>query len=488
MSKASDERPNVLLICVDHWSGLFTRQASHPVVMTPTIAQMARNGVNFSRAYSACPVCIPARRTLLTGQTSRSHGDRIFNEYLEMPDPREVPTLPQTLKQAGYQSHAVGKLHVYPQRDRVGFDEVILNEEGRHHLADVTDDWELYLAEQGYPGQEYAAGMCNNDYLTRSWHLPDHCHPTNWAAAQMCRTIHRRDPGKPAFWYLSFIGPHPPVWPLQAYLDLYRDIELDERAYGDWCSRFEDLPYGPKRYMDQFAMRQALPHEVDLGRRAFYANITHIDHQIRLVIGTLREEGLLDNTILAFTSDHGEMLGDHHMWAKGVMYEKSARVPLIVVPLSADDRLAPGRNDDRLVELQDIMPTLLDLCGVDVPSSVDGSSLLQGQRRPHLYGEYAEDEEATRMICEDRFKLIYYPVANVTQLFDVQEDPLEQHNLAGAAKHRETLQRLTKLLVQHLYGSDLEWVKDSELVGLPDRVFEPRLNRGLSGQRGWRFI
>ena len=167
--------------------------------MTPTIAQMARNGVHFTRAYSACPVCIPARRTLLTGQTSRTHGDRVFNEYLEMPDPSTVPTLPQTLGEAGYQAHAVGKLHVYPQRDRVGFDEVILNEEGRHHLAELTDDWELYLADQGYPGQEHAAGLCSSDYLTRAWHLPEHCHPTNWAAAQMCRTICRRDPRKPAF-------------------------------------------------------------------------------------------------------------------------------------------------------------------------------------------------------------------------------------------------------------------------------------------------
>lgn len=92
------------------------------------------------------------------------------------------------------------------------------------------------------------------------------------------------------------------------------------------------------------------------------------------------------------------------------------------------------------------------------------------------------------MICEDRFKLIYYPVGNVSQLFDVQDDPLEQRNLAGGKEHTETQQRLTKLLIKHLYGSDLEWVEDGELVGLPDRVFEPRLNRGLSGQRGWRFI
>ena len=111
-----EKRPNVLLICADHWSGLFTRPAGHPVVMTLTIAQMARNGVHFDRAYSASPVCIPARRSLMTGLSARNHGDRIFNEYLEMPDPETVPTLPGLFREAGYQAHAVGKLHVYPQR------------------------------------------------------------------------------------------------------------------------------------------------------------------------------------------------------------------------------------------------------------------------------------------------------------------------------------------------------------------------------------
>ncbi len=484
-----EKRPNVLLICADRWSGLFTRPAGHPVVMTPTIAQMARNGVHFDRAYSACPICIPARRSLMTGLSPRNHGDRVFNEYLEMPDPEEVPTLPGLFREAGYQAHAVGKLHVYPQRDRIGFDEVILNEEGRHHLDNgYADDWELYLADQGYPGQEYAGGLSNNDYLTRSWHLPDHCHPTNWAAAQMCRTIRRRDHRKPGFWYLSFVGPHPPVWPPAAYLDLYRNLELDPMVCGDWSQSFEDLPYSVKPYMDQFCMRMAIPGEIDRARRAFYATITHIDHQIRMVLGTLREEGLSENTIVAFTADHGDMLGDHQMWAKGVMYEKSARVPLIIVPAAGDVRFRPGSRDHRLAELRDLMPTLLDLCGLEPPGSLDGISLAGEADRDHLYGEFREGPASTRMIRDRRHKLIYYPVGNVFQLFDLDQDPLEQRNLAGNASLREVQDRLVRLLVDHLYGSDLEWVREGRLVGLPDREYVPTADRGLGAQRGWRFL
>ena len=484
-----EERPNVLLICADRWSGLYTRPAGHPTVMTPTIAQLARNGVHFDRAYSACPICIPARRSLMTGLSPRNHGDRVFNEKLEMPDPDTVPTLPGIFRKAGYQAHAVGKLHVYPQRDRIGFDEVILNEEGRHHLdGGNADDWELYLADQGYPGQEYAGGLSNNDYLARSWHLPERCHPTNWTAAQMCRAIRRRDPRKPSFWYLSFVGPHPPLWPPAAYLDLYRNLEPDPTIHGDWSRSFEDLPFSVKPYMDQFCMRMATKNEIDLARRAFYATITHIDHHIRMVLGTLREEGLSENTIVAFTADHGDMLGDHQMWSMGVMYEKSVRVPLIIAPAAGDERFRPGSRDHRLAELRDVMPTLLDLCGLEPPEVLDGFSLAGCEERDHLYGEFREGPESTRMIRDRRYKLIYYPVGNAFQLFDLDQDPLEQRNLAGHASLQDVQDRLVGLLADHLYGSDLEWIRDGRLVGLPDRDYVRSANRGLSGQRGWRFL
>jgi len=121
MSQENKPRPNVLLICVDHWPGNLLGSARHPCVMTPTLDQLAANGVRFSNAYSTTPVCIAARRGLMTGMTARSHGDRSFNESLPMPD---VPTLAGTFSDAGYQTYAVGKLHVYPQRDRIGFGDV----------------------------------------------------------------------------------------------------------------------------------------------------------------------------------------------------------------------------------------------------------------------------------------------------------------------------------------------------------------------------
>lgn len=482
------ERPNVLLICTDHWGGWYTGAAGHPTVMTPTLDSLARAGAHFCNTYSACPTCIPARRSLMTGQTARTHGDRLFNQKLRMPDPAQNPTLPQCFSEAGYQTFCVGKLHVYPQRDRIGFDEVVLNEEGRHQFGDSADDWELHLQEHGYAGEEYASGVCNNDMMVHPWHLPDRHHPTNWTAREMCKAMHRRDPTKPAFWYMSFVGPHQPMWPTKAYLDMYQHLPMDEPNFGDWSRDPEQMPYMVRARNDPFAASWASPHEIDLARRAFYACITHIDHQIRVVIGYLSEQGLLDNTIIAFTADHGEMLGDHGLWTKGYMLEGSSRIPLVVSLPEGNDRLGRGVTDDRLVEIRDIMPTLLDLADLDIPASVEGQSLCSDARRDYLYGEHWESYMANRMVRDDRHKLIWYPTGNVVHLFDLQNDPRETCNLADDPAHAETRARLTRLLVSELYGSDLDLVRDGELVGEPRPAELPHAKRNLAGQRGLRLM
>ena len=149
-------------------------------------------------------------------------------------------------RDSGYQAFGVGKLHVSPQRNRIGFDDVMLEEQGRHQFHEipdgVADDYELFLSDSGFQGEEYASGMTQNEWISRAWHLPERVHPINWAAREMCKFIRRRDPGRPSFWYLSFSAPHPPLTPIQAYLDLYRDVQLPEPAIGDWADP-GGLPY-----------------------------------------------------------------------------------------------------------------------------------------------------------------------------------------------------------------------------------------------------
>ena len=223
--------------------------------------------------------------------------------------------------------------------------------------------------------------------------------------------------------------------------------------------------------------------EIEDATRAFYALCTHIDHQLRVVIGTLREEGVLDNTAICFTSDHGDMLGRHGMWAKRLFYEQSANVPMILSGPAGDSRVGHHRVDERLAGWQDVMPTLLDLAGIAAPASVEGLSMLAGARRDWLYGEVGEGEHATRMIRKGDHKLIYYPAGNVRQLFNVEEEG-EDFDLAGDPEHESVLEDLTEILIAQLYGGDEKWVRGGKLAGLPGRGFKPGPNRGLSSQRG----
>jgi arylsulfatase A-like enzyme len=224
-------------------------------------------------------------------------------------------------------------------------------------------------------------------------------------------------------------------------------------------------------------------------KRAYYALCTHLDHQLRVVLGTLREEKELDNTIILFSSDHGEMLGDFGLYAKRTFYEGSAHVPMILMGRPKDKRILPGTCDDRLVGLQDVMPTLLDLAGIDVPETCDGISMLGDARRDLLYGDVLENTSASRMIHDGRYKLIWYPAGNILQLFDLETDPGETTDVAADAGLRPVRDRLVAALASACYGKDVEdsWVRNGQLVGYDPGPYRSKPDRSFSAQRGMHY-
>ncbi len=473
-------RPNVLLIVADHWPAALLGAAGHPVIHTPTLNSLCGNGVRFTNCYSEHPVCIPARRTLMTGTSARTHGDRRFQPRLPMPD---LPTLAQSFRDAGYQAYAVGKTHTFPQRDRIGFDDVQLDDEGRT-LYGVTDDYEIFLGDKGFPGRQFGHGMSNNAYQATPWHLPEEVHATNWATDTLARYVRRRDPKRPALWYLGYRHPHPPLVPPQRILDHYANVEMDRKFVGNWARDCSELPY----HLQGVASRAVYSErEEDAARRAFYALCTHIDQQIGSLIGTIREEGILDDTIIMFTSDHGDMLGNHNLWAKQTFYEWSSGIPMVVMGTRNCRKIGFNRTDDRLVCLKDVMPTLLDLCGIGVPETVEGESMVADTGRQTLYGEFGDSGHSSRMLRDRTHKLIYYPFGNVFQLFDLENDPDEMDDLAGNPDQQERLERMQQLLIADLYGSDLEWIRDGEFVGEPGGTYHPGPNRELSLTRGHQW-
>jgi len=469
--------PNILLVTADQWPGSLLGCAGREDIDTPTLDRIAANGTRFVNAHSECPICIPARRSLMTGTSPRVHGDRVFQPALPVPD---LPHLARLFRDAGWQTGAVGKLHVYPPRDRIGFEEVISYEEGRPQLGG-PDDWEIWLSDKGHAGLGHAHAMSNNGYEVRPWHLPEDTHPTVWQARQMCRMIQRRDPTRSQFLYLSFNFPHPPIVPPQSYLSMYAGRAMQPAAQGDWNG---DLPPALERV--RRAWPALAPDRLAEVRRAFHAQCTLIDHQLRLVIGTLREQEMLDDTIILFTSDHGDMLGDHGLFAKRVMLAGSAEVPMLLMGRKGCDRVGLG-TDDRLACMADIMPTLLDLAGLPVPPTCTGRSLVGATRRETLYCEALEGQGAMRMITDCRWKLIWYPAGNRVQLFDRQEDPAETRDLADVPEHVATRRRLEEALVAELYGTDLDGVTEGRLTGIEAAPVTTHPGRDLNGQRGLHY-
>lgn len=473
---------NVLLIAVDQWPAALFGYAGNTEILTPTIDQLARLGTRYSRAYSDCPICIPARRSLMTGMTPRGHGDRVFKTTAPMP---KVPLLAGCFRDAGYQTVAIGKLHVFPQRDHIGFEEVRLAEEGRQELGG-TDDYEMYLADQGHAGEQFLHGMCNNDYQFRPWHLDERHHVTNWTTREACRAIKRHDPTRPGFWHVSYTHPHPPLAPLQSYLDLYRDRPVAPPSMADWARDIATLPPALQVVRDYWPDAYDT-HALVAIRRAYYALCTHVDHQLRILLGTLREEKLLDDTIILFVSDHGDMLGEHGLWAKRLHYDYSARVPMILVDRAGSGRVGQGIEDRRLAALSDVMPTLLDLCGLPVPATVEGVSLVGDQQHDVLYGECREGLNASRMLHDGRHKLIWYPAGNRSQLFDLDVDPRECRDLSMDPAYAEIRTRLEAELARHVYGPDLAWVSDGRLSGFDPGQLSLPPSRSFGNQRGHHY-
>ncbi|MGG1519358.1 sulfatase-like hydrolase/transferase [Paenibacillus oryzisoli] len=461
-------QPNIVLITVDQMRADLLGCAGHPIVQTPHMDNMARQGVRFEQAYSTTPICIPARASIMTGMEGHRMGITTYVEGFQLPTGE---TLPQLLSDGGYETRAVGKMHVYPERCHYGFDSMLLCEEGRMFGAKSPhkrgyDDYEMWLAEQGYPGQGFAHGMANNEYAMSPWHLPDHLHPTEWIADQSCKAIVRRDWTRPLFLWASFTAPHPPLTPLMRDLYLYERDAMPQPAVGDWA-KSHSLYH--ERLAAAYGADTRTAKQADLAYRGFFASITQVDRAINRLIGTLREAGMLDNTWLIFTSDHGDSMGDHRIWFKANFLQGACRIPLIIVPpagagregLTAGTTWTPGLIDSSPVGLQDLMPTCLDIAGIAAPDELDGRSLLPIVREPGqsavremILGEFGVTGKRSLMVTDGKWKYIWYEEDGRELLFDISRDPQELTDLSGS--ERGQLKRLKTDLTARLAAREAD--------------------------------
>ena len=444
--------PNLLLITTDQQRFDAMGFNNNPVLRTPMMDNLAATGVNFERAYTTCPSCIAARRTILTGQAPSTHGMTGYQDGVEF-----FPkfTLPGLLSGAGYQTQLVGKLHQFPQRKRYGFDNMIMSSSPTNRPDSAWmahNDYIDWLKDHCFEDAASELGINGNSRIARPWHLAEQYHHTNWLTSEAIEFMtRRRDPSSPFFLHLSYWAPHPPLIPPQAYYDRYMKHDNLLPRIGSWATGFKSVPSGIAGDSATGPFRADEIHDAIAG---YYGLVNHIDDQLQrlleayFVYGGPRSK---DPLWIIFTSDHGEMLGDHHLFRKSLAYESSSHIPFFISGRNVPIKPTSSRA---LVCLEDVLPTLLDLAGVPIPDDVDGKSLkpvLTGEVptvREHIHGEHSGGF-ANHFIVYERYKYIWFAKTNEEQIFDLQDDP---HELQDLSADLQLLRPMRQRLAERLKG------------------------------------
>lgn len=461
-----DSRPNLLFLFPDQWRGDCLGSLGHPVVETPFLDQMAAQGVTFTSAYSPCPSCVAARASLITGQTPSTNGRLGYQDSVPWPYPN---TLMRVLRDGGYQTLMTGKTHFYPQRAALGFEEMRLYDT-QHLDADFESDYHIWLHEKsGGLVRDTAREIEGNSWLACPWTHSESLHPTTWNVDRSIELLSRRDPTRPFFLMAGFHRPHPPLDPPLSFYERFADKPLPPAPVGDWASE-NDFPITNVNG----AAGRLPPHVFERTRRAYYAQIAHIDYQIGRLLFWMQKRGLLQNTWVIFSSDHGELLGDHHQWRKFNALEGSAKVPLLIKPPPETDS-ARGSRCDAPVALYDLMPTLLEAAQIPIPESVEGRSLaplVRGESptwRDFVHGEHTRSNAGWHFVTDGREKFIWDSQSGREWFFDLQSDPQECRDLVAAPERAARVALWRSRLVETLAARPQDGLCDGHNL-LPGRI------------------
>jgi choline-sulfatase len=465
--RLGDKRPNLLLLMTDQQRGDCLGCAGNPVIKTPNMDAIAADGVLFSSAYVSVPSCTPARAGLLTGLSPWHHGmlgyGRVGQNY--------TFKMPAMLREAGYYTFGIGKMHWYPQKTLHGFHGTLVDESGRVETPDFISDYRRWFAETA-PGQDPdALGIGWNSYQAGVYPLDERLHPTYWTGTTACHFLEHYNKPEPFMLKVSFARPHSPYDPPQRYMDLYQVEQMPSPQVGDWAAKYAPLSH-PSR--DDIWHGDRGVQAAKVSRRGYYGSISFIDEQIGRIIRTLKKKGLYDNTLILFVSDHGDMLGDHHLWRKTYAYEGSAHVPFILKwPRNFQAAIDRGSVLANPVELRDILPTFLDAAGVTVPPALDGKSLLTLLRNKTAeWRDYIDLEHAYVYagspnwtgLTDGVWKYIYDARDGSEQLFNLHHDPYERFDLSTQSAYAAALALWRERMADHLSERGPAFVQNNQLA------------------------
>lgn len=430
------EKPNVLLIMADEHPFFLNGCYGNTKIKTPNINKLAKEGVVFDAAYCGSPICAPSRASMMTGRHVHTH--EVWDNAAPLRS--DWPTFAHSFSLAGYRTILCGKMHFVGPDQFHGF-----SERWTQDIYPATFDWSNSNREDLYVNRGQNVDKVLEAGPGRTPDM-DYDEEVLFRTKYGLRYLERMEEHKPFMLCVSFTGPHYPFHAPQKYWDMYsdEDIELpnfpkgfmeNESDYNQWArthGKFEEL-------VPDSILRKA--------RHSIMARTTLIDDYIGEIIDLLKELDLYDNTIIVYTSDHGEMFGEHGLWYKNTALEASSRVPLIF-----SGKSVPGnRRVSEPVSLLDMGPTLCGLVGIDMIYPItDGrniSDLIENKRQSgegiaimENYGEGAK--KGYRMIRKGKYKLVYVPEGDV-DLFDLEKDPQEWNDLASDPKYKKVVQELT---------------------------------------------
>ncbi len=431
--KARNDAPNILFICSDQQRWNTIGALGNPYVHTPNLDKLVKEGVSFTKAHCQSTVCTPSRASFMTGMYPST---ALASKNGASKWPEEAPLISTLLKDAGYECGMAGKLHL--STAMAHRPEIRPKDDG------FSTFWNSHSPYQGGSANDYIKWHKdrNIDILAlkeKYGYVPVEYHQTTWIADRAIDFINEKREW-PWFFNLNIYDPHGPFDPPKEYVEKY-DVE---KLPGPWVnnedlkqkSKLNDILFQskPKKFSDlENKKRQAL----------YWAQIDLIDENIGRLLEALEKSDQLDNTIIVFTSDHGEMLGDHGLTGKGCrFYEGLVRVPLVFwFPSEMEEDI----QSDALVELIDIAPTLLDFAGIDIPEKMQGKSLLNilnGDANPNYHRDFVRCEfydalfprpdvsqAFATMLRDDEFKIVNYHGTSEGELFDMVNDPMEFSNL-----------------------------------------------------------
>lgn len=451
-------KPNIILITSDQQRFDTVGERAPSFMRTPHFDLLCRQGITYKSAYAQCPACVPSRASILTGKYAENIG-AVTNNWPQGVD-REK-TLPVELRKMGYSTIAVGKMHFKPVRARYGFDEMI-----------VLDDYYREMRLSGNPLQPMRHGLGQNELYPGMSTVPEAMTLTSWITEKCVEYIHeRRDPTQPFFMWCSYSKPHPPLDPPEPYYSMYRNSNIPEPVFGDWS---EDgiCPESFKRFRQRWSCDLLSKEVIREARAAYYGLITQIDYNMGRIFAALQDEDLFKNTLIMYTSDHGEYLGDHNTGAKFFFHEPSAHVPFVIrLPKTWENRCA-GKEVSDAITHADIMPTLLAAAGGSCEYT-DGLDLIALARnelkneRQYIEGVARNLDAEFNGITDGKWKYIWYPEGGSEQLFDLVNDPMELTNLAGNAEYSDKRNELKQELITRNINRNSPYVIDGELEKWP---------------------